>query len=442
MKIAVIGAGYVGLVSGTCFAEVGYHVTCVDINREKIALLRNGISPIFEPGLEEKVRRNLDRRLFFTFEYEEAIPEADIIFLALPTPSGEGGEANLQSIEEATRMVGRHMTQKACIVTKSTVPPGTCQKIRGWLREETELPFEIAANPEFLKQGDAVNDFMKPDRVVIGVENEETGHLLKELYSPFSVSHDRILIMDLASAEMTKYASNAMLATRISFMNELSRLCEQMGADITQVRLGVGSDRRIGYSFLYAGIGYGGSCFPKDILALESMGKMEGCPMPILGAVQETNERALQRFLERIWEYFDGDLANRCFGILGLSFKPETDDLRHAPSLMLIEQLLAAGATLNLYDPVAIPNAKKLLGKRVNVAWASDEIACATGTDALILVTEWKQFRQLDYEELGACMRTRVLFDGRNQYKLEEMQQRGFTYISTGRPVTTPSLVS
>lgn len=442
MKIAVIGTGYVGLVTGTCLAEVGYSVTCVDTNQQKISSLNQGLCPIFEPGLEEKVKRNLNRRLFFTGQYEDAIKGAHIIFLALPTPATEDGSADLSYIKQAAYTLAPYLFSGAIIVSKSTVPPGSSLKIKNWIASKTDTPFEIASNPEFLKQGDAVADFMKPDRVVIGVENEQVGKTLQDLYAPFNVNHDRILIMDLVSAEMTKYAANAMLACRISMMNEFAGLCERTGADITKVRLGLGSDHRIGYSFLYAGVGYGGSCFPKDLLALHNMGDEVGYPMPILEAVQEVNQRQQKLFFARILDLFNGNLSDKTFGILGLSFKPETDDLRNAPALSIIERLLSEGARLHLYDPAAIPNAKKLLGNHKRIAWASDEVACATDVDALILVTEWKQFRQLDFEELGARMRQRILFDGRNQYKREEMEEKGFTYISVGQPVNQPCLVS
>lgn len=437
MKIAVIGTGYVGLVTGTCFAEVGYNVTCIDINEAKVALLSKGISPIFEPGLEEKIRRNLGRRLFFTTDYA-AVADADIIFLALPTPQSEDGTANLSYVEAAAKALAPHLVKPTIVVNKSTAPLGSCLKIKEWIASETDVPFEIASNPEFLKQGDAVNDFMKPSRVVIGVENKKTGKVLHDLYSPFSVNHDRILMMDLASAEMTKYAANTMLAARISMMNEFAGLCERTGADINKVRVGIGSDSRIGYSFLYAGIGYGGSCFPKDLSALESMGQVLGYDMPMVRAVQEVNQRQQKLFCGRIYDFF-GDLSGKTLGILGLSFKPETDDLRNAPALSLIEHLLAMGAKLHLYDPAAMPNAKKLLGMHPQIAWASDEIACATDADALVLVTEWKQFRQLDFNEIGKCMRNRVLFDGRNQYKASEMHDHDFTYISIGMPSPVPA---
>ena len=422
MRLSIIGTGYVGLVTGTCFAEVGHHVTCLDIDQEKVVQLSKGNLPIFEPGLKEKVRKNLEAgRLEFTTSYPEAA-EADVIFLCLPTPSREDGSADLSYIEASLRQLAGLINKPTILVSKSTVPVGTADQIREWGGELVK----VVSNPEFLKQGNAVNDFMKPDRVIIGVEDEATADVMRELYSPFSVNHDRIMVMDLRSAEMAKYAANAMLATRISFMNELAGLCEERGADISKVRLGLGADSRIGYHYLYAGAGYGGSCFPKDLKALCAMSRKE---MPLLEAVQETNESQKGLLFEKICAYF-GQLKGVTIGILGLSFKPDTDDMREAPSLVLIEALLEAGASLRLYDPEAMANAQKIIGIRPNVIWCENEELCADGVDALTLVTEWKQFRHLDFEKIEC----RVLFDGRNQYRPQEMAVRGFDYISIGQP--------
>ncbi len=430
MRIAVIGTGYVGLVTGTCFAEVGHHVTCLDIDEKKIAGLNEGKIPIFEAGLEEKVRRNLSAgRLTFTTDHSEAIPGAEVIFLAVPTPSHEDGSANLDYLRRATVSISSHLTGYAIIVNKSTAPVGTTRQIASWL--ET-VDVDVAVNPEFLKQGNAVQDFLKPDRVIIGADKPEVAKILHDLYAPFSFNHDRILEMDTLSAEMTKYASNAMLATRISFMNEIAHLCEKTGADVNTVRLGMGADSRIGYHFLYAGAGFGGSCFPKDLDALRAMGREHGCEMNLLDAAHAINERQKGLLFRKIKEHF-GNLLGKTIGILGLSFKPETDDMRSAPSLTLIEDLLAAGCTLRLYDPAAINNARAILGENPSITWCANELECALGAHALVLMTEWKQFRRLDLTAALANMCDNALFDGRNQYKRQVAAAAGFDYIGIGQ---------
>ncbi len=442
MQIVVVGTGYVGLVTGTCFAEVGNHVTCIDINESKITGLQEGKIPIFEPGLEEKIKRNVEAgRLEFTCDYG-AVEGASLIFLALPTPPDETGACDLSYLEKGVREVIRHLSDSAVIINKSTAPVGTAATIKGFVNEEllrrvTPIEVDVVANPEFLKQGNAVQDFMRPDRIVIGADSTRAAALVREVYSPFSVNHDRILLMDSRSAEMTKYASNAMLATRISFMNELANLCEHTGADITKVRLGLGADNRIGYHFLYAGIGYGGSCFPKDLKALEAMGAQNGCPMSILEAVEAVNERQKRRLSQKINTYFSplGGLKGKTLAIWGLSFKPDTDDLRSAPSLALIDDLLAADVRLRLYDPIAMDKASGYIANRDQVTWCASEEESATGSDAVVLVTEWKQFRFLDMRRILDLMRGHVFFDGRNQYKPQEMAAIGFDYVAIGQPI-------
>jgi UDPglucose 6-dehydrogenase len=438
MRIAVIGTGYVGLVTGTCLAEMGHHVTCLDIDAQKIEGLRAGKMPIFEPGLKERVRRNAsEQRLEFTCDYDEAIPRKEAIFLALPTPPGNDGGADLSFLERAVRQVARHLTGYTIVINKSTAPLGTCERIEGWLNEEMSrrlqpVSFSVACNPEFLKQGNAVNDFLKPDRVIIGADDASVGDVLRRLYLPFSLNHDRIMVMDRRSAEMAKYAANAMLATRISLMNELASLCEKTGADISQVRLGLGADSRIGYHFLYAGAGFGGSCFPKDLLALQAMGVDHEVPLPLLEAVYQVNERQKHLIARKIKAYFQ-ELKGRTLGILGLAFKPETDDVRCAPSLVVIQDLLQAGCRVRLYDPVAMPNAARHLPPTSQIEWCENEEECARGADGLVLMTEWKQFRLLDFQHLLANMCGKVLFDGRNQYASAEMAAIGFDYIGIGK---------
>lgn len=433
MQILIIGAGYVGLVTGACFAEMGHHVTCLDIDHEKIARLKEGLIPIFEPGLEELVKRNsAAKRLQFTTDYKTP---GDICFLAVPTPQGPEGKADLTYLKEAVYQLADNMNEPRILVNKSTVPVGTAALVRAWVEERLaaqgkKIPFDVVSNPEFLKEGDAISDFMKPDRIVIGADSLEAAEVIRELYAPFNLNHERILLMDTLSAEMTKYAANAMLATRISFMNELALVCEKLGADITHVRKGIGSDRRIGSSFLYPGCGYGGSCFPKDIKALQHTAREAGMSLSILEAVDQVNDRQKEHLFGQIKNYF-GDLQGRTFAIWGLAFKPGTDDMREAPSLVLIKQLQKAGAQVRLFDPVAMEKAKSHIDKAV---WCQDELEAADGADAIVLVTEWKQFRFLDFAAIKSKMRTLVFFDGRNQYSPETMRHEGFHYYSVGRP--------
>lgn len=441
MDILIIGAGYVGLVTGTCLAEMGHHVICLDINPLKIAQLNEGKIPIYEPGLEEMLRRNAAaKRLSFTTDYREGVSRSKLCFIAVETPLGEEGQANLSYVQRAAAMIAEHMDGYKVIINKSTVPVGTVDLVRTTIAETLakkgqHFDFDVVSNPEFLKEGDAVNDFMKPDRVVIGVENERAALLMKEVYSPFMLNHERILIMDVRSAELTKYAANVMLATRISLMNELSRICESAGADIDKIRKGIGADARIGYKFLYAGVGFGGSCLPKDLAALRYQAKNWDIGTPLLDAVETVNKTQKMRLFETISGYFapQGGLKGKTIGILGLAFKPNTDDMREAPSLVLIKELLHCGATVRLFDPVAMANAKCLLPDHPGIVWCDDEYATAEQADGLVLVTEWKQFRFLDFAAIKAKLKRHVLFDGRNQYALEKMEELGFDYFSIGR---------
>lgn len=441
MHILVVGTGYVGLVTGACFAEMGHQVTCLDIDHQKIQLLRENKIPIFEPGLEEIVKRNSAAgRLEFTTNYQEGVAKALLCFIAVSTPSGEDGSADLSYVKQAARQIALYMNDYKVIVNKSTVPVGSgsmvSQVISHTLAEQgVSYEFDVVSNPEFLKEGDAIHDFMKPDRIVIGVDNPRVAALMKELYAPFNLNHERILIMDLASAEMTKYAANAMLASRISFMNEMATLCEKLGADISMVRKGIGSDQRIGYSFLYAGAGYGGSCFPKDVKALQAMAKKMDCPSSLIDAIEEVNLRQKRWLGSKVEAYFEsrGGLANKTFAIWGLSFKPGTDDMREAPALILIRHLLEKGGYVRLFDPVAMGKAKELLKASPQIYWSSDEFDAAKGADAIILVTEWKQFRFVDFNRLVPSLKGRAFFDGRNQYSPKEMAARGFDYFSVGQ---------
>jgi len=440
MELLVVGIGYVGLVTATCLAEMGHHVTCLDIDKEKIQRLNDGIIPIYEPGLEEMVKRNVSaKRIHFTTDYETGVNGSNVCFICVDTPINQEGFANLNAFKSCAKSIAEQMNSYKIIVNKSTVPPGTARQIHGWVQEVLDQRgsaenFDIVANPEFLKEGNAVTDFMKPDRVVIGIDNSRATQTMKEIYSPFMLSRERLILMDTVSAEMTKYASNAMLATRISFMNELAGLCEKTEADINKVRIGMGADERIGYSYLYAGAGYGGSCLPKDITALKSHGKNLGHPMDLLEAVHEVNTRQKLVLGQKIIAYFSdkGGLAGKTIAVLGLAFKPDTDDMREATSLILIQQLLSDGVTVKAFDPVAMENAKSLLPDNPNLIWCEDEYTCAKDADALSFVTEWKQFRFLDFKKIQLVMRGKGLFDGRNQYHPEEMAQLGFDYHGIG----------
>lgn len=439
MKILVVGTGYVGLVSGVCFAEMGHHVTCLDVDQEKILRLQQGEPTIYEPGLEEMLKRNLAaKRLEFTTDYAQGMRNALACFLAVGTPMGEEGSPDLSQVMNAARQVAQHMDDYHIIVNKSTVPVGTAQQVRNVIREELarqdkSSEFDMVSNPEFLKEGDAINDFMKPDRIIIGVDNVRVGAIMQELYSAFTFNHERIMLMDIASAELTKYAANAMLATRISFMNELALLCEQLGADITTVRRGIGSDQRIGHHFLYAGPGYGGSCFPKDVQALIATARQKGCSSGILEAVESANARQKRYLGEKILTYL-GEGQGKTVGIWGLAFKPNTDDMREAPALTLIRQLLQAGVAVRLFDPIAMDNAKGILPDHPLITWCTDELDAAQGVDALALITEWKQFRFVNLDQVAQVMNGKAFFDGRNQYKPLDMQRKGFHYVSIGRP--------
>ncbi len=439
MDILIIGVGYVGLVSGACFSEMGHHVICLDINERKIAQLNQGSIPIYEPGLKEMVERNVQaKRLTFTTDYSLGVKKSLLCFIAVDTPLGDQGQANLTYVKRAAEMIAAQMDGYKVIINKSTVPVGTAALVKATLqealaKENKQISFDVVSNPEFLKEGDAINDFMKPDRVVIGVENEQVADLMREVYSPFMLCHERLLIMDIASAEMTKYAANVMLATRISLMNELSRICEKSGADINKVRLGIGSDARIGRQFLYAGVGFGGSCLPKDLSALRCQASSFGVETPILNAVEQINATQKQQLFQKISSRFPV-LQGRTFGILGLAFKPNTDDMREAPSLVLIKDLLSQGAKVRLYDPVAMDNAKMHLPDTPDIVWCSNEYEAAVDADALVLVTEWKQFRFLDFSIIMNNMAGRAFFDGRNQYAPEKMTEYGFDYHSIGRP--------
>lgn len=438
MHILMVGTGYVGLVTGACFAEMGHQVTCLDINEEKIKMLKKGEIPIFEPGLDELVKRNLaQKRLRFTADYAKAVEEAKVCFIAVPTPSDDDGSCDISYVEAAAKSIAKHMNGYKIIVNKSTVPVGTAQRVAEVIRNErTDALFDVVSNPEFLKEGAAVLDCLKPDRIIIGANTQKAIDIMKEIYAPFTINHDRIIVMDILSAEMTKYAANAMLALRISFMNEIADVCKKVGANINEVRKGIGSDSRIGYSFLYPGVGYGGSCFPKDVRALVSTAKKAGTEPVLLEAIDTVNERQKKLLGQKMLQYFAkrGGVKDKIIGIWGLSFKPDTDDMREAPSLVLIEELLKAGAKLRLFDPVSMPNAKKILGDSPQITWCEDEFEAATGADAVALLTEWKQFRLVDFEHVQTRMKALAFFDGRNQYKPLDMKERGFDYIAIGVP--------
>lgn len=436
MKIVIVGTGYVGLVTGACFAQMGVSVVCVDVNREKIASLRQGKIPIYEPGLEEMVKRNSDAgRLSFTCELADALSGAEVVFSAVGTPPDEDGSVDLHYVEEVAREVGRNLQEPIIFVTKSTVPVGTAEMVRSIIRSELEkrgadVDFEVASNPEFLKEGAAVEDFMRPERVVVGVESEKAKQTLTRLYRPFMLNGDHLIFTDIASAEMIKYAANAMLATRISFMNDIASLCERVGADIDMVRKGIGSDSRIGSKFLYAGCGYGGSCFPKDVKALISTGEKNGVGMQILKAVEAVNERQKGVLFDKLSNHYNGNLRGRTVTLWGLAFKPETDDMREAPALVLIEKLTAAGCKVRVYDPVAMAECRRRVGERV--IYCEDMYSAASGSEALLLVTEWKEFRMPNWAGIKADMVSPVVIDGRNIYNRAELSQKGFTYYRIG----------
>lgn len=437
MKIAIVGTGYVGLVSGACFAEMGVEVTCVDIDEQKIAHLKNGEIPIYEPGLEEMVLRNYrEGRLRFTTCLRDCLDEVEVVFSAVGTPPDEDGSADLTYVLNVAHEVGAHLNHYLVMVTKSTVPVGTARKVKAAIREELDrrgvnVDFDVASNPEFLKEGAAVKDFMSPDRVVVGVESQRAKDLMTRLYSPFMLNNFRVIFTDIPSAEMIKYAANSMLATRISFMNDIANLCELVGADVNMVRKGIGSDTRIGSKFLYPGCGYGGSCFPKDVKALIKTAEQEGYTMRVLKAVEEVNENQKSVLFHKLSAYYRGNLSGKVVTLWGLAFKAETDDMREATSLVTIKRLLEAGCEVRVFDPVAMDECRRRLGDAV--AYARDIYDAVLGADALLLLTEWKQFRLPSWDVVRRAMNCPVVFDGRNIYDPEEMRQFGFEYFSIGR---------
>lgn len=437
MKIAIVGTGYVGLVSGTCFAEIGVDVTCVDTNSEKIESLQKGIIPIYENGLEEMVLRNMKaKRLKFTTSLESCLDDVEVIFSAVGTPPDEDGSADLKYVLEVARTIGRNMKQYKLVVTKSTVPVGTAPKVRAVIQEELDkrgikIDFDVASNPEFLKEGNAISDFMSPDRVVVGVESARAEKLMSKLYKPFLLNNFRVIFMDIPSAEMTKYAANSMLATRISFMNDIANLCELVGADVNMVRSGIGSDTRIGRKFLYPGIGYGGSCFPKDVKALIKTAELNGYPMQVLRAVEEVNELQKSVLFDKLVKQFNDNLKDKTIALWGLAFKPETDDMREAPALVLIDKLLKAGCQIRAYDPAAMQECKRRIGD--SVYYACDMYDAVLDADALMLVTEWKEFRLPSWAVIRKTMAQQIVLDGRNIYDKKEMEELGFVYSCIGK---------
>ena len=442
MKITVVGTGYVGLVSGTCFAETGITVTCVDIDQKKIDDLRNGSIPIYEPGLENMVRNNVEKnRLFFSTSLKESLVGCETVFIAVGTPPDEDGSADLKYVLAVADDIGQHMQDYLVIATKSTVPIKTAEKVRQHVsnalkKRKVDLEFDVASNPEFLKEGAAINDFLKPDRIVIGTDSIRAEKMMQRLYKPFLLNGHPIVLMDITSAEMTKYAANSMLATKISFMNDIANLCEAVGADVNMVRKGIGSDTRIGNKFIYPGAGYGGSCFPKDVKALIRTGDEYEKSLDILKAVESVNERQKLVIPSKVRAHFGDHLKGKKLGLWGLSFKPHTDDMREAPSLKIVEELLSNGVEIKGYDPVAINEAKKLLGDKIE--YCNDKYEALIDTDGLIVVTEWPEFRMLNYKVMEKLMRERVVFDGRNIYEAEELQEFGFTYYSIGRQPVKP----
>jgi UDPglucose 6-dehydrogenase len=436
MKIAVVGTGYVGLVSGTCFAETGIEVTCIDIDQKKIDNLKKGIMPIYEPGLEEMVLRNVEKgRLQFTTNLAEGIKDAEAAFIAVGTPPGEDGSADLKYVLAVATAIGENIQNYMVVVTKSTVPVGTSEKVKAAVKAAIDKrgssqEFDVASNPEFLKEGAAIDDFLKPDRIVVGVETKKAEDIMRKLYKPFLLNSHPIYFMDIRSSEMTKYAANSMLATKISFMNDVANLCELVGADVNMVRKGIGSDARIGTRFIYPGVGYGGSCFPKDVKALIKTAKQYGYDMQVLNAVESVNEAQKEVLFNKITSHFGKDLSGKTFGMWGLSFKPKTDDMREAPSLVIIEKILNAGGKVKAYDPVAMHEAQKTLGDTIEYVKDKDE--SLIDADALLVVTEWPEFRTPNYAVMGKLMKEKVIFDGRNVFDLSEMQEAGFVYHCIG----------
>ena len=437
MNIAIVGTGYVGLVTGTCFAETGANVTCIDVNEEKITKLKEGIIPIYEPGLEDMVERNVKAgRLHFSTSLVECLDDVEIVFSAVGTPPDEDGSADLKYVLEVARTIGKHINKYTLVVTKSTVPVGTAKKVKAAIQEEldkrgVDVAFDVASNPEFLKEGNAIDDFMSPDRVVVGVESERAKKLMSKLYKPFMYVNFRVIFMDIPSAEMTKYAANSMLATSISFMNDIANLCELVGADVTAVRDGIGSDSRIGRKFLYAGCGYGGSCFPKDVKALIKTAEQNGYDMKVLKAVEDVNERQKSILFDKLNRHFGGELKGKTIALWGLAFKPGTDDMREAPSLVLIEKLKAAGCHVRAFDPVAINESRRRIGD--TIYYATDIYDAVLEADALMLVTEWKEFRMPNWKVIKKVMNEPVVFDGRNIFDSDDVQENGFIYHCIGK---------
>jgi UDPglucose 6-dehydrogenase len=440
MNIAVIGSGYVGLVSGTCFAEMGNKVTCVDIDEKKISKLKNGIIPIFEPGLDTMVVKNVkNKNLFFTTDLKEALEESEIVFIAVGTPMGDDGSADLQYVLAVAKSIGEKMVKRLIVVDKSTVPIGTADKVKATIQEEldkrnSDLEFDVVSNPEFLKEGAAIDDFMKPDRVVIGADSNYAFDKMRQLYSSFLREYDRFISMDIRSAEMTKYAANTMLATKISFMNEIANICEKVGADANKVRIGIGSDKRIGYSFIYPGAGYGGSCFPKDVKALKKIAEEHGYKARLITSVEDVNDDQKLVIANKIVNRFGEDLTGLTFGLWGLAFKPGTDDMREAPAIYVVKELVKRGAKIKAYDPKAIEEAKEFYLKGVdNIDYVNSKYEVIQDASALILLTEWKEFRSPDFEEIKKQLKNPIIFDGRNQYNIFGIEEKGFEYYQIGK---------
>jgi UDPglucose 6-dehydrogenase len=436
MKVLVVGTGYVGLVTGTCFAEVGVDVTCIDIDKVKIDNLLKGISPIYEPGLDEMIEKNVKKgRLHFTTSLPECIHDADVVFIAVGTPPDEDGSADLQYVISVAREVGRNIQKYALVVTKSTVPVGTAVKVKAAVKDElnkrnVNIEFDVASNPEFLKEGAAIDDFLKPDRIVVGIESAKAEEMMQKLYKPFVLNGHPVIFMDIPSAEMTKYAANSMLATKISFMNDIANLCEIMGADVNMVRKGIGSDTRIGTKFIYPGVGYGGSCFPKDVKALIRTATENGYPMRVLQSVEDVNDDQKAVLFNKAVKYFGGDMKGKTVAMWGLSFKPETDDMREAPALVLVKHLIEAGCKVKAYDPVAMEECHRRIGDIIE--YSTDAYQALDGADCLMLVTEWKEFRIPDFAMMKKLMKKAVIFDGRNIYDANEMKEVGFDYYCIG----------
>nr|WP_299381591.1 UDP-glucose/GDP-mannose dehydrogenase family protein [Allomuricauda sp.] len=441
MKITIVGTGYVGLVTGTCFAEMGNKVTCVDIDEQKIENLKNGIIPIYEPGLEAMVKRNVaNNTLYFHTQLKACLDDCDMAFIAVGTPMGEDGSADLQYVLQVAKEIGQHMSSPLIVVDKSTVPVGTADKVKATISKELEarganIEFHVVSNPEFLKEGDAIGDFMKPDRVVVGTDDKETAEAMRRLYAPFfRSSMDRMLVMDVRSAEMTKYVANAMLATKISFMNEVANICERVGADVNKVRIGIGSDSRIGYSFIYPGSGYGGSCFPKDVKALKKTAESMGYDAQLLNAVEDVNDRQKFVIADKVISHYGENLSGKTFAVWGLSFKPGTDDMREAPSIYIIKKLTSLGAKIQAYDPKAVHEAQSFYLKgNDNVSYANSKYEALQGADAMLLLTEWKEFRSPDFMEIKTSLKQPVIFDGRNQFDDDRLRELGFTYYQIGK---------